>query len=406
MPPKSVNDILSTRIKTAKNAKEDLQNGIKCKVDKCEFRGKPNESIYDHVIKEHNLHPATYIKHYAPELTEETALGPFNRDSSNYILIGGYLINKVDTKGMPVEGTNRLVTWPHPVDFKFDEASIPVIGKVLSSNARSLLLEGETGTGKTAMARYIASTTHGRGQPFFRINLDGGATVDQILGKPTLKDGTVMWTDGDLITAMRIGGLVVLDEISAARPEMLFALYSLLDDDHMIVLKDKEDCEVVRPHPDFRLIATTNPRYGDVNYTGVKELNPALKDRFEPIIIRYMHPDDETEYVSAVTGAPSQVVHELVSLANKVRNKEVSVYATFSTRLVMDLAEWSHDKPVYDIASVLLPGKMGQEEGSKILKLMAGVPEFRDAMQTDTTRRRRRKHTTADETKITDEHEE
>jgi MoxR-like ATPase len=221
------------------------------------------------------------------------------------------------------------------------------------------------------MARYIAAK---RGQPFFRINLDGGAAVDQILGKLIPREGSVIWSDGDLIKAMRIGGLVCLDEISAARPEMLFALYSLLDDDHFIVLKDKEDGEVVIPHPDFRLIATTNPRHGAVSYAGVKELNKALKDRFVCIIVNYMSPSDEIAYVSSVTDTPVEIVSELVDLANKVRTREINIYTTFSTRLILDLAEWSHEMPIYDAACVLLPGNMGQEEASKILKRMQVIP--------------------------------
>lgn len=398
----SVNDLINSRLNSVRTAKEDLTNGITCKVPECNFRGEPNKCIHDHIYTEHLLHPTSYIKHFAPEMNELIALGPFVPEESNYILIGGYMIPKYDSTELPPNTKSRLVNWPHAINFKFDEPSEPIIGRTLTTNERSLLLEGETGTGKTAMARFIASVSHGRSQPFFRINLDGGATVDQILGKPNLVDGNITWTDGDLITAMRVGGMVVLDEISAARPEMLFALYSLLDDDHMIVLKDKFDCEVVYPHPDFRLIATTNPRYGDVNYTGVKELNPALKDRFESIIVPYMHPDDEVEYVTAVTQADKQLVYELVSIANKVRNKEMGIYATFSTRLVINLAEWSHDKHVYDVASVLLPGKMGIDEATKVLKQMSTIPELRGSHMSGLTKTRKKRSNTKDTNKDMD----
>jgi MoxR-like ATPase len=177
--------------------------------------------------------------------------------------------------------------------------------------------------------------------------------------------------------------MVTLDEITAARADVLFALYSLFDDDRQLILTDKADVdsnfEVVKPHPNFRAFATTNPRYGAVVYTGVKTLNPALKDRFEPISIQYMPPDEEINYVIAETGAKPEVVGQLVDIASQVRKDSDRLAATFSTRLLIDYARYSLYMSVYDAMKVTLPAKMSENASSAILKMvgsMAQLSEF------------------------------
>jgi MoxR-like ATPase len=171
--------------------------------------------------------------------------------------------------------------------------------------------------------------------------------------------------------------MVTLDEISAARPDVLFALYSLFDDDRRLILTEKTDdsggFEVVEAHPNFRASATTNPRYGAVTYSGVKELNPALKDRLEPVEIKYMPADQEILYVMAETGAKEQVVTQLVDLAGRVREQSERLSATFSTRLVLDLATYSRYMPVYNAMKATLPAKMNTQAANTVLQMAASL---------------------------------
>lgn len=197
-----------------------------------------------------------------------------------------------------------------------------------------VLLIGETGVGKTSLIRHLA---HEHKQPLRRVNLNGQTTVDEFVGKTLLNKEGTYWQDGVLTQSMREGYWLVLDELNAALPEILFVLHSLLDDDKYIVLTDK-DGEIVRPHPNFRMFATMNP---SGRYSGTKELNKALMSRF-PIILQMDFPDieEEIEIVMAYSNIDKGVVINLVKMANKIRasyNKEDIDYSC-STRDLINCA--------------------------------------------------------------------
>ena len=140
-----------------------------------------------------------------------------------------------------------------------------------------VLLVGDTGCGKTSLVRNLAAK---RGKQFSRFNLTGETTVDEFVGKFILKDSETVWQDGLLINAMKGGHYLVVDEVNAALPEILFVLHSLLDDDKYIVLAGDKG-QIVRPHKDFRFFGTMNPVD---EYAGTKDLNKSFKSRFNMVI--------------------------------------------------------------------------------------------------------------------------
>lgn len=190
------------------------------------------------------------------------------------------------------------------------------------------LLIGETGVGKTTVVRELAKD---REKTLVRISLNGSTGVEEILGKWLADKGTTIWQDGILLSAMKAGHWVVMDEINAALPEILFTLHSLLDDDRSVVLAEKDN-EVVKPHEEFRFFSTMNP---PEDYAGTKDLNKALISRFTAILnIHPLKDVDETSLLTDMYGVPADISYRLVDMANKLRKakQEDKIFYFCSTR--------------------------------------------------------------------------
>ena len=90
------------------------------------------------------------------------------------------------------------------------------------------------------------------------------------------------WLDGPLVTALRSGHLMLLDEMSLAEDAVLERLNSVLEPSRTLVLAEKggsaedEAIDEIKANEDFRFFATMNPG-GDF---GKRELSPALRSRF------------------------------------------------------------------------------------------------------------------------------
>jgi MoxR-like ATPase len=140
-----------------------------------------------------------------------------------------------------------------------------------------LALHGHTGVGKTELVRYFAALL---GAPLYRMNLHGLSTTDDIIGKllPAGR-GTVRFQDGLVTTAVRSGGILLLEEMNATGQEIWFSLHGLLDTSRALVLVEKDN-EVVRQHDQCRIFATFNPAEYPNLYPGTKELSAAYLRRW------------------------------------------------------------------------------------------------------------------------------
>ena len=226
------------------------------------------------------------------------------------------------------------------------------------NNLPSLMI-GETGVGKTAFIRYLAMKTN---NGFRRVNLNGQTTVDEFVGKMLLNKEGTYWQDGVLIDAMRKGYWLVLDEINAALPEILFVLHSLLDDDNYVVVTEN-DGEVVRPHKDFRLFATMNP---SGKYTGTKELNKAFFSRF-PIILQVDFPgqiQEEKIVIHYCPKAKKAAVKNLVKMGKELRlaYQKDEIDFLCSTRDLINCALMSQDIGMKDSLRLCILNRCSEED--------------------------------------------
>lgn len=269
-------------------------------------------------------------------------------------------VNGVALPKKPVEQEGKYVPKEHFFDPEPEQIDKLMLG--LRDNLPVLMI-GPTGAGKTSMVRWLAYKTH---HDYRRLNLNGATTVDDFVGRILINKEGTYWVDGVLLEAMKNGYWLMLDEVNAALPEILFVLHSLLDDDRMVVVAENSG-DIVRPHPDFRLIAAMNPA---VDYVGTKELNKAFLSRF-PIVLEvdYMPQDREVEVVKKSSGLDDEAtIRSMVQIANQVRKsyKEQKVYFAFSTRELINWARLSKELGIREAAKVSILSKAGKDDADFI----------------------------------------
>ena len=117
------------------------------------------------------------------------------------------------------------------------------------------------------------------------------------------------WVDGPLVTAMKNGDFILVDELSLAEDAVLERLNSVLEVGGSVTLSEKgsDEVEEIIPRDGFFLLATMNPG-GDF---GKRELSPALRNRFTEIWVPPI--EDLDEIRSIISGRlPSGLVPDEV----------------------------------------------------------------------------------------------
>ncbi|KAI9221601.1 hypothetical protein BC828DRAFT_64979 [Blastocladiella britannica] len=164
------------------------------------------------------------------------------------------------------------------------ERNIGNLARAVMTAKYPVLIQGPTSSGKTSMIEYLAHVT---GHKFVRINNHEHTDLQEYLGGYVSDDhGRLVFKEGALVTALKEGHWIVLDELNLAPTDVLEALNRLLDDNRELFVAETQ--QVVRPHPHFMLFATQNPP----SYGGRKVLSRAFRNRFLELHFDDL-PDDE-----------------------------------------------------------------------------------------------------------------
>jgi midasin (ATPase involved in ribosome maturation) len=146
------------------------------------------------------------------------------------------------------------------------------LARAVMAERYPILIQGPTSSGKTSMVEYLA---HQTGHKFVRVNNHEHTDLQEYLGCYVSDDeGRLVFKEGALVTALKEGHWIVLDELNLAPTDVLEALNRLLDDNRELFVQETQ--EVVRPHPNFMIFATQNPP----SYGGRKVLSRAFRNRF------------------------------------------------------------------------------------------------------------------------------
>ena len=221
----------------------------------------------------------------------------------------------IDTK-MAVKGFEEKTEWVPEIDegYIFDKDTTLSILAGFNHNRR-VMVQGFHGTGKSTHIEQIAARLN---WPCVRINLDSHISRIDLLGKDAikLKDGKQIteFQEGMLPWSIQNPVALVFDEYDAGRPDVMFVIQRILEVEGKLTLLDQN--KVIKPHPSFRLFATTNTvGLGDVTglYHGTQQINQGQMDRWH-ILSRLNYLDENQEL---------KVVLSKVNEFNSNKNKEI-----------------------------------------------------------------------------------
>ncbi|MFS0838187.1 ATP-binding protein [Paenibacillus sp. 1P03SA] len=188
------------------------------------------------------------------------------------------LRNRIESATLPEEQLH-LVGQPGFVPAQPEVFTDSIIALALG---KPLLLKGPTGSGKTKLAEHLSFLT---GQPMHSVNCSTDLDAEVLLGFKTLsrsgESTTIEFVPGPVITAMKAGHILYIDEVNMAKPETLPLINGVLD--HRRTLTNPFTGETVTAHEDFRVVAAINE-----GYIGTVPLNEALKNRFVAIDVPYL----------------------------------------------------------------------------------------------------------------------
>ncbi|KAK5174738.1 AAA ATPase midasin [Saxophila tyrrhenica] len=148
----------------------------------------------------------------------------------------------------------------------------------------------------------------------------------------TIDKARFEWIDGLLVDALQEGKWLVLENANLCNPSVLDRLNSLLEPGGSLIINEHttEDgaARIVRPHPDFRIFLTYDPRYG--------ELSRAMRNRAVELHL----PKHDTDR----TGGLAEALHPESAMARTRRAQLIALEKTSdasSTELLRTMTDHS-----------------------------------------------------------------
>ena len=229
-----------------------------------------------------------------------------------------------------------------------DETYVPFgffrdLESIIKSNAfYPLFITGLTGNGKTTMVEQVCAKLK---RECIRVNISIETDEDDLVGGNTLVDGNVVFREGPVITAMRRGAILLIDEIDRGSNKLM-CIQGILEGKSFFI---KKTGEVVTPKAGFNIIATANTKgrgTDDGKYIAAQILDEAFLERF-PITVEQEYPNPTIERkiiinnMEAINNVDEEFADKLVSWAEIIRKTymEGAIDELISTRRLVHIVK-------------------------------------------------------------------
>ena len=153
-----------------------------------------------------------------------------------------------------------------------------------------MFLTGLSGNGKTLMVQEVCARLH---REYVRANITIETDEDDLIGGFRLLNGETVWHDGPVVTAMKRGAVLLLDEIDLASNKIM-ALQPVLEGSSIYL---KKIGKWVHPVEGFNIIATANTKgqgSDDGRFIGTNVMNESFLERF-PVTLEQTYPTNKIE---------------------------------------------------------------------------------------------------------------
>ena len=175
-------------------------------------------------------------------VTEEPAVVELAQTATVHVLRQKKLEDTADTS-IPEKYEGYV-----PFGFYKDLTSI-----ILSQNFFPVFITGMSGNGKTLMVEQVCATLK---RECIRVNISVETDESDLIGGPTLVDGNVVYRDGPVMTAMKRGAVLLIDEVDRGSNKLM-CLQGILEGKPYF---NKKSGEYIYPKRGFNVVATANTK--------------------------------------------------------------------------------------------------------------------------------------------------
>ena len=140
-----------------------------------------------------------------------------------------------------------------------------------------VFITGHSGNGKSSQVIQACAKNN---RAMIRLNITRQSDKDELIGCKTLSDGNIVIQEGPVLTAMRTGSILLMEELDLADAGVIMSIQGILEGKPYYFAQSGE---YITAAPGFNIIATANTKgkgSDDGRYMGTNVLNDAFLERF------------------------------------------------------------------------------------------------------------------------------